>query len=130
MILLCELLCIPRRYHRVIGVLSRLVSFSSSSAVISSGERSGTTASIRSVKSPSGCIAESPDQAVGSKWAVTALIDASRSERIVRLPIPVGFPINDKDQNSVLNNKLLDGDNDSFVVEIIYSVNAITLILP
>ncbi len=57
-------------------------------------------------------------------------IVASRSERIVRLPIPVGFLINDKDQDSVLNNKLLDGDNDSFVIEIIYFVNAIILILP
>ena len=64
------------------------------------------------------------------EWAVTALIDASRSERIVRLPIPVGFPINDKDQDSVLNNKLLDGDNDSFVIEIIYFISAIILILP
>lgn len=57
-------------------------------------------------------------------------IAASRSERIVRLPIPVGYLINDKDQDSVFNNKLLDGDNDSFAIEIIYFVNAIILILP
>ena len=93
-------------------------------------------ANVSNVSTP---VARTPTPSVGKRPQADVLtyilggrsyIIASRSERIVRLPIHVGFLINDKDQDSVINNKLLDGDNNSFVIEISYFVNAIILILP